>query len=247
MEEEKERELEIRLSDLWTVFLHCWWVMLLVGVVVTVGVYIFKNATHEDQYTATATTYVMGVPDQNGVSTSIVSISNNLINDFMETARLEVVLEDVIKNTGSYMSAKEFGRMINIVNKNGTRIVNVSVTAKDPATASLLSNALAEQMCTTLNEKFLFGNEYASVVNPSEIPKTPSNPISMLKILLVAMVCAILVYGVYFVLFLLDDKINTPEDVEKYLKLSLLGQIPNKHDTNKRKKYYAYSYENKNQ
>ena len=45
---------------------------------------------------------------------------------------------------------------------------------------------------------------------------------------------------IYLVMFLMDDKINDPEDVEKYLKLSILGQIPNKSDAGRRKKYYAY-------
>ena len=61
-----------------------------------------------------------------------------------------------------------------------------------------------------------------------------------MTVLLVAFMFAMVVYAIYLIRFLMDDKINTPEDVEKYLGLSLLGQIPNKYDTGKRKKYYAY-------
>ena len=40
------------------------------------------------------------------------------------------------------------------------------------------------------------------------------------------MVGAILVMGILTVQFLLDDRIKTAEDVEKYLGLSVLGSIP---------------------
>jgi hypothetical protein len=71
----------------------------------------------------------------------------------------------------------------------------------------------------------------------------------MLKIALIALVAAIAVYGVFFVLYLLDDKISTAEDVEKYLGVNMLGQIPNREEAQRRKKkgygdYYDYGYGN---
>ena len=58
--------------------------------------------------------------------------------------------------------------------------------------------------------------------------------------LLVAFVLAFAIYAIYLIRFLMDDKINSPEDVEKYLGLNVLGQIPNRYDTSRRKKYYGY-------
>lgn len=237
MEEEKNREMEIRLSDLWAVFKHCWWIMALVAVIVAVGLYIYLTVTHEDVYTATATTYVM--KESSNTSTSEVSISNALVKDFMKVAELDNVLEKVIYDQGLVMSNKQLRRMISINNEENSRFVYVSITAKDPQRAADLSNALAKQMCETLNQDLMHGQPYSSVADESKVPTTPSNPVSRLKIMLIALVCAIVVYGIYLVLFLLDDKINTPEDVEKYLGLSLLGQIPNRQDTERKRKYYA--------
>ena len=54
MEEEKNSEMEISLRDLGAVFLHCWWIMLIAAVVVTVALYAFLSSTHRDEYTAEA-------------------------------------------------------------------------------------------------------------------------------------------------------------------------------------------------
>ena len=63
-----------------------------------------------------------------------------------------------------------------------------------------------------------------------------ANPISLTKILLIALAVCLVLYLVFFFLYVLDDKINTAEDIEKYLGLNMLGQIPYRHD-HKGKKY----------
>ena len=79
-------------------------------------------------------------------------------------------------------------------------------------------------------------------IGSTPLPEKPSNPISVLKILLGAFVAAVLVYGIYFIRFILDDKINAPEDVEKYVGLNVLGAIPNKNQLNRRHEKYGYYY-----
>jgi hypothetical protein len=46
---------------------------------------------------------------------------------------------------------------------------------------------------------------------------------------------------IFLFIFLLDDRIRTEEDIERYLGLSILGDIPNIDDVkNKKKGYYKY-------
>ncbi len=239
MEEEKKKETEIRLQDLLEVFLQCWWLMALVAVIVFVGLFIFMSANNKPEYTATTTVYVM--KESTSTSTAEVSIANTLVNDYMELCKMDRVLEMVRHDLGLTISNTEFRKMIHVETIDSTRFIYLSITAKTPQDASDIANSLAKNACDVLNNDLLNGQPYASVANESLAPTKPSNPVSPLKILLIAFVGAVVVYGIYFVRFLLDDKVNTPEDVEKYLGLSLLGQIPNKHDTSRKKKYYGYT------
>ena len=90
-----------------------------------------------------------------------------------------------------------------------------------------------------MNNDMYDGQKLFRQVDYAATPDKPSNPVSLLQILLIAFACAVVVYVVYLVLFLMDDKITTPEDVEKHLGLNLLGQIPNKQDAGRGKRYYA--------
>ena len=237
--EETKKETEIRLLDLWEVFLQCWWIVALVGVIVFIGLFIFLSANNEPEYTATTIVYVM--KDSENSTTGEVSIANTLVNDYMELCKMDRVMDMVRHDLGLTLSLSEFRKMISVETISDTRFIYLSITAKTPQDASDMANSLAKNACYILNNDLLNGQPYASVANESSPPTKPSNPVSALKILLIAFACAALVYGVYFVRFLMDDKVNTPEDVEKYLGLSLLGQIPNKHDNSRKKKYYGYT------
>lgn len=243
MDEEKStsREVEIRLTDLWEVFLRCWWVMAAVLIVVGAGVFLFLNVTHVDAYTATASIYVMREKDasQSVTSTADVSISNNIIKDCLLLAQTDRVLEAVCADSDLMLTTSALSRMISVGNEEETHFVYISVTAPDAEHAQQLTDSVADEICDTFNNYIFEGESYVKVLDRAKVPTHPSNPISKIKVLLIAVVCALLVYAVYFVMFLLDDKINTQDDVQEYLGLSLLGQIPNKQDAGRRKKYYA--------
>ena len=239
--EEKTQETEIRIGDLIGIFLHCWWIMALVAAIIFITLFAISRANYQPQYTATATVYVM--KDSENSTTGEVSIANTLVNDFMELVTMDRVINQVCHDTGLIISPKAFRKMITVTSIESTRFVHVSITASDPERASEIANSLAANACKILNDDLLNGQPYASVANESVVPTAPSNPISTLKLLIFAFLGAIAVYGVYFVLFLLDDKVNNADDVEKYLKLSVLGQIPNKQEVSRKKKgYYAYSH-----
>jgi len=53
------------------------------------------------------------------------------------------------------------------------------------------------------------------------------------------MVVAIGVYCIFLLMFLMDDTLKTDEDCQKYLGLSILGDIPDA-DMTQRKKYGYY-------
>ena len=155
-------------------------------------------------------------------------------------------LKEVIANENLIIDDfNSFSSNVSVTNKTDTRFVYVSVTAADPEAAAEIATAVAEVSCKTLNNLYGSGKteekeNIFKVYSEGEAPEGISNPVSKLTVLLVAFAAAAVIYVIYLVMFLMDDKINDPEDVEKYLKLSILGQIPNKQDAGRRKKYYAY-------
>lgn len=247
MEEQKTQETEIRLQDLWAILKHCWWQVLIVLVVVSMLLYVGLNAVHDDEYTASLTLYVLALPtsedgDVNFGNTSLLSWATNLINDCEILIKShDRVLYPVKLDQELNMELKEMERCITIkrVSENA-RVLRLSFTSLNPERSAEIVNALGDQACKYFNEAY--GMPLMSVVDYAVAPENPSNPVSLMMILLVAFICAMIVYAFHFLRFILDDKINNADDVEKYLGLSMLGVIPNKNDVGRRKSKYGYYY-----
>ena len=251
---EDKKSFEIRFVDFWTVLKRCWFIMLAVMVVVAAGTFIVMKVTHESEYTSTATLYV-GETNSENMSSGDITIANSLVKDFNELITSNKIINDVYKVTGSMLEPAQIKNMIKISNPDGTHVLYLSVTAKDPESAALFANAFAEAAENNFNDLFSAAtdNDKTDSTNPNKnetkilqvfddgvVPQHESNPISFVKITLIALIVALLVYVAFFVVYVLDDKINTAEDVQRYLGMSLLGEIPNREDAGRRKSKYGY-------
>ena len=254
MDEERSTELEISLGDLLGILRQCWIIMLAALIVVGVAVYAFLNATHVDEYTAEAIIHVGntgGGSSNASASQSDLNVAKDLIEDCKYVVKDRETVNAVIHSMGLIINDRQaFLSDIEVTSKTGTRFVVVSVTAKNAERAADIATELAKETCSTLNGYYSTDDasedkKIFKIHSEGETPEEISNPVSKLKVLLIAFAAAIVVYVVYLLLFILDDKINGPEDVERYLDLSILGQIPNKQDAGRRRKMYAYDASSK--
>ncbi len=241
---------EIRFGDLFEVFKRCWWLMLAVAIVVGAASYVFMRATHKDEYTATATIWAIGsnanTSDNLGkTSAADVQIAMYLINDYKELILTPNVMKDALMNADSDMSVSALKANTSISNSEDSHVMHVSVTASDPEEARDVVNALSDEFCRRVNDKNDEERPLVSVWDRATAPGAISNPISLLLVAIFALLGAVVVFIIFVVIRLMDDRINTTEDVERYLGLNLLGVIPNRDDARRRsmrkRRYYDYS------
>ncbi len=248
-ENETTSEFEIRLSTLWEVFRRCWIVVLAVLIVVAAGAYAFLQVTHEDEYSATASVYVLlSSSDNLGQSYYGVIISNNYVPDICEFAKnTDSVLKPSLNSVGlsDRYSPKQLLNMMEIRTEEDTHFVYLTVTSDNPNDSVNMVNALVDTLVGFSNEKLQTEKDIVSVMsyaNPAD-SQVPSNPASPLIALLVALAVAFLVYLAYLIRFIQDDRIKVADDVEPMLGLSLLGVIPDINRTRGKKGYYkGYGY-----
>lgn len=260
MEESKNQEVEIQIKDLFVVFSRIWWILLIIGIVVCGGIFTTLKLTRINQYTATAYVYINR--PSGTLQAQQVSISNALVYDYLKLVTMESTLKDVRETVCTQMEAAgedasalrklpitKFKKMIGVKNNADDRWVELSVTTEDEVSSVVLADALARISVNTFNNTLLGGetySKYSEPLNATEVnPDKPgsyapiTNPISKGKILLVGFAVCLIVYLVFFFLYVMDDKINKAEDVEKYLGLNLLGEIPYRHANRKGGEYYA--------
>ena len=248
--EEKTREVELHLSDFGQAFKRCWILLLVTVIVVFVGLYVVLSVLHVDKYEAEVTIYILRNSNEseggNPSNTNLVqdiSIANALIDDCKSLmVSRDNVLIPVLEETPSLAdtSWKDLKKMISIENSGEDRILTLSVKTTDPEVSADLANKVASRACAYFNKEY--DQEISRVVDSAEVPDEICNPVSPILVGLIAIFAAFIVYMISFIRFLMDDKINSAEDVEKYLGVGVLGVIPNRQDALRHKSKYGYYY-----
>ena len=145
------------------------------------------------------------------------------------------VLQEVIDRLGLDMSYRQLRSKISI-SDSSERIMTLTVTDPDPQLAKLIVNQVAATASDYIGD--IMEMVPPKIIEDGEVNFVPVSPNNKRNTLLGAMLGAVLVCGVITVRFLMDDTVQTEEDVERYLGISVLAIVPERARTkdNKRKK-----------
>jgi len=233
----------VTLKDLWGIFLQRLWIILLVSVIAVAIVLTSAKLTYEPMYNSSATLYIL---QQNQFNSNReyedFNLALKVVNDCTHLIKSHSVLDTVIRNLDLEIPYGELYSNIKITNPPETRILEVSVKSDSPLQAKMI----VDEICVVGTEKIseAMGFEQVHFFERGILNRTPCNRTSVFVYLLIGLLSMALTYAVFLFIYVLDDKIHTDEDIKKYLNLSILGDIPNFDETNK-KKYGNMNYRSK--
>ena len=178
------------------------------------------------KYTSETSIYVLTRADQNSnsVTASDLTAGSQLTNDYKEIVTSRPVLEQAINTVGVELTTIDLAEKIRVDVNANTRIMHISVTDENPRIARNLANAVREAVASQIVS--VMDMDSVNVVEEGNLPTQPSSP-NLKKNALIGGLIGFLLSAAFCVLqMLLDDSIKTVEDVERYLGLTVLGQIP---------------------
>lgn len=113
------------------------------------------------------------------------------------------------------------------VNSNeDTCAVTLSSTTRNPTLSALIVTAAYECMQDHINENFKVESIIVGQVDYGRVPTAPSNIHYFRNMAVGAVLGAVAICALLLAFYIFDDKIKTPDDIEKHLGLSVLGEIP---------------------
>lgn len=231
MNEERNEEIEIDLRELFYVLLGKIWIIILataLGLGIAAG---YTIAFVQPVYSSTSLLYVMSK------STSITSLTDiqvgsSLTQDYQVFITSRPVVDKVIGELELDMSYEDFVGSVAVDNPTNTRFIYITVNNHDAYMAKTIVDKLtdvsAERMGTIME------TEEPNVADYGNIPENPVSPSLTKNAIVGAIIGLVLSVGCILVLYLMNDAIQTTEDVEKYLGINTLGLIPLEEGTSKR-------------
>ena len=186
------------------------------------------------RYTSTTKMYVLNRQTNEGVTSSDLQSSTYLTKDYMEMIRSRTVIEAVIADLNLNSTYERVLGQIDVSAASDTRVIAISVTDKDPYEARDIANAVRNAAAAHIQS--VMNTEAVTVVDEANIPTKKSSPSTIKNVEVAGGVGLFLALAVCVVLYLMNDKVTTAEDVERYLGLSVLASMPLEEDEMRKKK-----------
>lgn len=226
MEQMQQRKgPEIDLMQVAGVLLGRIWIIIFSGMVVGLLALILTKLNTTPVYTSSTKIYVLS-KEQNAadVTNSDLALSATLAKDYAQMITSRDVTESVVSELGLNMSSESLAGKIKVEMPDNSRIITISVTDADPYLASKIVTAVRDTAAVHIKE--VLDSQAVNVVEEANIPQSQTafayKKNGMMGILL-GMAIAV---GIILVQYMFNDTIKSPEDVEKYVGLSVLGSIP---------------------
>ena len=186
------------------------------------------------RYTSMTKMYVLNRQTNEGVTSSDLQSSTYLTKDYMEMIRSRTVIEAVIADLNLNSTYEDVLGQIDVSAASDTRVIAISVTDKDPYEARDIANAVRNAAAAHIQS--VMNTEAVTVVDEANIPTKKSSPSTIKNVEVAGGVGLFLALAVCVVLYLMNDKVTTAEDVERYLGLSVLASMPLEEEEVRRKK-----------
>ena len=153
------------------------------------------------------------------------SVTQKLAVTYGEIIKSRSVLEDVIKNLKLDDDYEDLVNNITVSPVKDTQIISISVQDTNKEKARDIANEIPKVF--TKEAKRITKANDIQVIDKAILPPNPIKPNKMMNVAIAAVLGMMIGLFIVFLLEYLDNKLKTPQDIEKHLGLSLLGVVPN--------------------
>ncbi len=163
--------------------------------------------------------------NQSSIGYNDLMLNTQLVNDYRELVKSRMVTSIVLEKLSlKDMTLEQLSEKLNVESKQNTRLIVISAQDEDPVLARDLANTVAEIFMEKVADIMMVEN--IQIIDTAELPEAPVKPNKLMNIAIATLLGFMLSTGVVFLVEYMDDTIKTPDDVQKYLGLSVVGTIP---------------------
>ena len=217
-------EVEIDLGEVFHLILSRLGIIILSGIIFCLvavgGTMLFV----EPQYDSTTKIVVLSKQDSTTLTNQDMQTSTQLTKDYAELIKSRTVTEGVIAELGLDMTHEQLLSKITVDTPTDTRVVAIVVRDTDPYTASQIANAVRDIAAEHIQK--VMDVDAVNVVEKANVPSEKATPSVTKNGLIGGMLGVVLALAIIIIIYITNDTVTTQEDVERYLGLSVLGNIP---------------------
>ena len=199
--------------------------LLLTTVLAALAGFLVSSFVLTPQYQASALMIVNTRQDTSAnVTSDQLTSASRLVSTYSIIVKSDTVLNQVIANLGLNMTYETLASKVEVSAVDETQVMEITVTDPNPDGA----RQVCEQITQVAPDAILTAVEAGSVkvISAASVDPDPVSPNIPRNTAIAGVLGLVVCVGILFLRVLLDNKINTEDDVTKHLGLTVLGVIP---------------------
>jgi len=226
--------IEIDIVELMGVLLKKLWIIILGVVVAGSAAFLISAYVMTPKYTSVTKIYIINRQSTETLTYSDLQSGTQLTKDYQALVTSRPVMDEVIAGLGLPYDVEQLRKMITVEIPTDTRIVSITVESASPTLSRDIANAVRTSASSHIEN--VMNTEAVNVVEDANLPTEASSPNVIKNTAIGGIGGFLFAVALIVIIYIMDDSIKNPDDVENYLKLSVLGSIPDMSDAAKRDK-----------
>lgn len=175
-------------------------------------------------YTASTSIYLTPQISESGSLDYNSQMANSkLVTNAVNLLTQNNIMSEVAKDVG-LESADSVKKLVSVSNESNTEIITVTATTTDPKLSKDIANGTVSTFIKTMQKNLNVRN--IEIVDKAKLSYIPSGPNAKKNGVLAAVVGFVLGAGYAVLRYLLDNRLRTKEEAEKYLGIPVFCEIP---------------------
>lgn len=226
MNEEQNRYDEIDIREIIHLLRVGWRVVALFFAIAVAVAALVSFYVLEPIYKAESTLFVgkeSGSPIA-GIDLGQFSLEQKLVADYREIIQSRLVAQEVLEALDLDMDIEVFQNKISVTTVSDSRLFRIGFESPNPELARDVTNTISDVIIIKAQEIMEVKN--VQIIDRAELPDRPIKPNKALNLAIAGLLG--LMVGVFVLLLMeyLNHTIKSARDVERYLGLAILGEIP---------------------
>ena len=161
----------------------------------------------------------------NKITGDQLAVTQKLTLTYGEIIKSRAVINQIIKKLDLDMDYEKLEKRIIVSPVKDTQIMSISVRDTNPNIARDIANSIPNVF--TKEVKRITKANSVEVIDKAITPEKPVKPNKLMSIVIAAILGFVIGIFIVIILEYMDNKIKTPQDIEKCIGLPILGVVPN--------------------
>lgn len=223
---ETNEEIEIDLSRLFNEIKKKLKFIILLAIIGAVIAFIVTTMFMTKKYASSADIYPKtNTTDTGTIDYNALTANSKMVNNYMAIIQGDSVLDEVTKKLKLENRGAGFVKnSLSVTNAADTEIIKITATTDDAKLSKDIVDVTVEEFISYVKDKIDIKN--IMILNQAKVETTAVSPNVKMNVVIGALLGIMVSGGIVVLRFLLDKRLHTKDDVESYLEIPVLAEIP---------------------